>query len=64
MNPIFPRNPNMSIPISIGKNIIHIPILMFHHVEDIPSNTSNQLEYRLSFPVDRFEQFLKYFKSK
>lgn len=40
----------------------YIPILMFHYIKDVPSDSSDQLGYRLSFSPKKFEEFLVYFK--
>lgn len=40
----------------------YLPILMFHYIEDVPSNSPDQLRYGLSFSPEKLEQFLIYFK--
>jgi peptidoglycan/xylan/chitin deacetylase (PgdA/CDA1 family) len=40
----------------------YLPILMFHYIKNIPSNSPDQLGYRLSFSPEMLEQFLIYFK--
>ncbi len=40
----------------------YLPILMFHYIEDVPSDSPDQLRYGLSFAPESLEQFLIYFK--
>ena len=40
----------------------YLPILMFHYIENIPSNSSDQTRYKLSFSPQKLEQFLIFFK--
>ncbi len=41
-----------------------IPILMFHHIEDVPADHPDQVFYGLSFAPDSLESFLQYFTEK
>ncbi len=40
----------------------YLPILMFHYIEEISSKSADQMRYRLSFPPEKLEQFLIFFK--
>lgn len=40
----------------------YLPILMFHYIEDVPADSTDQMRYGLSFSPQRLEEFLKYFK--
>ena len=40
----------------------YLPILMFHYIEDVPSDSSDQMRYNLSFSPQKLEQFLIFFE--
>jgi len=40
----------------------YLPILMFHHIKDVPSDSPDQAGYKLSFSPEKLEQFLIFFK--
>ncbi len=42
--------------------IFEVPILMFHYIQDIPSNTTDQLWYKLSYSPQKLETLLLFFK--
>lgn len=53
-NSIISRNHNI---------IMDIPILMFHYIQDIPSNTKDQLWYKLSYSPQNLEKLLIFFQT-
>ena len=42
------------------KTKFRIPILMFHYIKDIPSNTDDQLWYKLSYAPQKLEALFEY----
>ncbi|MBF0932503.1 MAG: hypothetical protein HXJ92_03815, partial [candidate division SR1 bacterium] len=42
------------------KTKFRIPILMFHYIKDIPSNTHDQLGYKLSYAPQKLEALFEY----
>ena len=52
----------LSIPEDNANFREYLPIFMFHYIKDIPSDTPDQLGYRLSFSPEKLEQFLVFFK--
>lgn len=40
----------------------YLPVFMFHYIENIPENTSDQIRYQLSFSPEKLESFLLYFQ--
>lgn len=53
---------NLNIPEDKKTFTKYLPILMFHYIKDVPSNSTDQLGYRLSFSPKNLEKFLIYFK--
>lgn len=59
------NNSQLSSTLDIDQNASleeYLPILMFHYIEDVPSDSPDQLRYGLSFSPESLEQFLVYFK--
>lgn len=55
---------DLTLKVSTGNKDFkkYIPIFMFHYIKDIPSNSLDQIQYRLSFSPKKLENFLIYFK--
>lgn len=58
----FPRFDEAKLQITpeMKKMKFRIPILMFHYIKDIPSNTDDQLWYKLSYAPQKLEAFFEY----
>ncbi len=52
----------LDIPENMRNLRAHLPILMFHYIEDVAPDSPDQLRYRLSFSPQKLEQFLVFFK--
>ncbi|MBD3300432.1 MAG: polysaccharide deacetylase family protein [Candidatus Moranbacteria bacterium] len=52
----------LNIPAENKELKKYLPILMFHYIKDVPSDSPDQLGYKLSFSPDKLEQFLVFFK--
>jgi len=42
----------------------YLPVLMFHYIEDVPSDSSDQMRYKLSFSPQKLEQLLIFFEER
>lgn len=47
----------------IQKREVYLPILMFHHVLDVPKNDPDQTYYKLSISLKKLEEFLQFFQN-
>ena len=58
----FPRFDEAKFQITpeMKKAKFRIPILMFHYIKDIPSNTDDQLWYKLSYAPQKLEALFEY----
>ena len=58
----FPRFDEAKLQITpeMKKMKFRIPILMFHYIKDIPSNTHDQLWYKLSYAPQKLEALFEY----
>ena len=58
----FPRfdEAKFQITSEMKKTKFRIPILMFHYIKDIPSNTHDQLWYKLSYAPQKLEALFEY----
>ena len=57
-------NPELNLSPEQENLSFNIPVLMFHYIQDIPSNTKDQLGYRLSYAPQKLDELLTFFEEQ